>query len=192
LANIEKNTSEQILTAAFKCIAAKGYANVSMRDIAEEAGVALSQLNYYFKNKEGLFHEVIKVVQKRYLQHIEENLSNIPNQKDKVIFLADYCTTLIKQDTSLYRLLLDLFSMAMWHESFRQEMIIFFEEVSEVISRHISVSSESSALYNNHPDALIRMVLAAVFGTAMQYLLTPEDNILISMDIFQTMLKESI
>jgi AcrR family transcriptional regulator len=54
-----KNASqaERIFNAAFKCISTKGYANVSLRDIANEAGVVLSQLNYY-KNKEGLFKKV--------------------------------------------------------------------------------------------------------------------------------------
>jgi len=40
------NQSERILQTAFECISSKGYANVSMRDIADEAGVALSQLMY--------------------------------------------------------------------------------------------------------------------------------------------------
>lgn len=61
------NQSEKILLAAFKCISSKGYANVSLRDIADEAGVVLSQLNYYYKNKEGLFTEVVKMMIGKYL-----------------------------------------------------------------------------------------------------------------------------
>lgn len=57
--------SQKILDTAFKCISERGYANVSLRDIANEAGVVLSQLHYYYKNKEGLFTEVIKVMGKK-------------------------------------------------------------------------------------------------------------------------------
>ena len=48
------NQSKKILLTAFECISSKGYANTSMRDIADAAEVALSQLNYHYKNKEDL------------------------------------------------------------------------------------------------------------------------------------------
>ena len=38
---------ENIRTSTFRLLAGRGYANVSMRDIAAEAGVALSQIAYY-------------------------------------------------------------------------------------------------------------------------------------------------
>jgi AcrR family transcriptional regulator len=41
------NQSKKILLTAFECISSKGYANTSMRDIADAAEVALSQLNYH-------------------------------------------------------------------------------------------------------------------------------------------------
>ena len=56
----KKQINPKILISAFECISTNGYANVSLRDIASEAGVALSQINYYFNNKEGLFVEVVK------------------------------------------------------------------------------------------------------------------------------------
>jgi len=59
--------SKKILQTAYQCLSTRGYANVSMRDIADEAGVALSQLNYYYKNKEGLFTEVVKMMMNQYL-----------------------------------------------------------------------------------------------------------------------------
>ena len=72
--NLSINQSQKILDAAFKCISKNGYANVSMRSIAEEANVVLSQVNYYYKNKEGLFIEVIRTLSKRYLVQFEECL----------------------------------------------------------------------------------------------------------------------
>ena len=46
------NQYELILQTAFECISTKGYANVSMRDVAEKARVALSQITYHYKNKD--------------------------------------------------------------------------------------------------------------------------------------------
>ena len=56
----EKDTSKRILEAALNLISQNGYAQVSMRDIAQEAGVAISQISYHYKNKEGLFIALIR------------------------------------------------------------------------------------------------------------------------------------
>lgn len=59
----EKNntisTEEKILIAASKVFTQKGYAGTRTRDIAEEAGINLALLNYYFRSKEKLFQKVM-------------------------------------------------------------------------------------------------------------------------------------
>ena len=84
------NQSEKILLAAFKCISSKGYADVSLRDIASEAEVALSQLSYYYKNKEGLFVEVVKLLVQRYLLGIENCLQKSATVNGKISALVKY------------------------------------------------------------------------------------------------------
>jgi AcrR family transcriptional regulator len=58
---IEKDTSteEKIKEAARKVFMQKGFAATRTRDIAEESGINLALLNYYFRSKEKLFHEVM-------------------------------------------------------------------------------------------------------------------------------------
>jgi len=53
------STEEKIKKAARKVFMQKGYAATKTRDIAEEAGINLALLNYYFRSKEKLFHEVM-------------------------------------------------------------------------------------------------------------------------------------
>lgn len=76
--------SEKILQTAFQCLSTKDYANVSMRDIADEAGVALSQLNYYYKIKKGLFTQVVKMMMHQYLHEVEDKLKSTTNTKEKI------------------------------------------------------------------------------------------------------------
>ena len=81
---------------------------MSMRDIADEAGVALSQLNYYYKNKEGLFTEVVKMMMHQYLHEVEEKLKSTKNTKEKIASLVKYFNELIRKNPELLRLLLIL------------------------------------------------------------------------------------
>lgn len=56
---LDKSTEEKIKEAARVVFTRKGFAATRTRDIAEEAGINLSLLNYYFRSKEKLFHQVI-------------------------------------------------------------------------------------------------------------------------------------
>ena len=53
------NTEEKIKEAARKVFLKKGYAATRTRDIAEEAGINLALLNYYYRSKEKLFQIVM-------------------------------------------------------------------------------------------------------------------------------------
>ena len=55
----EISTEEKIKTAARTVFTRKGYAATRTRDIAEEAGINLALLNYYFRSKEKLFDLVM-------------------------------------------------------------------------------------------------------------------------------------
>ncbi len=55
------STEDKILLAASKVFTEKGFSGTRTRDIAEEAGINLALLNYYFRTKEKLFEQVMKV-----------------------------------------------------------------------------------------------------------------------------------
>lgn len=56
----DTSTEEKIMEAARKVFTQKGYAGTRTRDIAEEAGINLALLNYYFRSKEKLFMQVMQ------------------------------------------------------------------------------------------------------------------------------------
>jgi len=55
----DRTTEDKIKSAARKVFMQKGFAATRTRDIAEEAGINLALLNYYFRSKEKLFKEVM-------------------------------------------------------------------------------------------------------------------------------------
>ena len=55
-------TQEKILQAAFTVLSRQGYENTSIKEIAEEAGVAQGLVHYYFKSKQLLVLAVLEFV----------------------------------------------------------------------------------------------------------------------------------
>src|ERR1700733_13708884 len=74
---IEKNasTEEKIKAAARKVFTQKGYAATRTRDIAEESGLNLALINYYFRSKEKLF-DIIMVENMQLFVHSVIDLLN--------------------------------------------------------------------------------------------------------------------
>ena len=56
------DTRNKILDAAFSVLSREGYENTSIKQIAEEAGVAQGLVHYYFKSKQRLVLEVLLFV----------------------------------------------------------------------------------------------------------------------------------
>ncbi|MDB5228775.1 MAG: transcriptional regulator [Bacteroidota bacterium] len=57
---IDISTEEKIKAAAKKLFTQKGFSATKTRDIAEEAGINLALLNYYFRSKQKLFEIVMR------------------------------------------------------------------------------------------------------------------------------------
>lgn len=69
-------TEHKILEAANKLFSQRGYAATKTRDIAEEAGVNLALLNYYFGSKENLYKMVVQEKLKMLLGAMKPILSD--------------------------------------------------------------------------------------------------------------------
>ncbi len=169
--------SEKILLTAFDCISSKGYANTSMRDIADAAGVALSQLNYHYKNKEGLFIEVINLTTEKYLKEIECHLNDGTSPQKKMSDLLLYFREMLEKNSKTFRVLYDFTSLALWSPIFGEKLKNLFRDTSDLIEKNIL---QDNHLKNNirrySSREISRMLSGAMFGIAVQVLLDPVEK----------------
>lgn len=66
----EKEAKDRIFDAAKSLFARKGYAAVSVREIAKKAKVNISMLNYYYGGKLGILREVLSRFYEKYFDAI--------------------------------------------------------------------------------------------------------------------------
>ncbi len=74
--NTDTSTEEKIIGAARKLFMQKGFEGTKTRDIANEAGINLALLNYYFRSKENLFEIIMKENMGQFMQVISEIVNN--------------------------------------------------------------------------------------------------------------------
>lgn len=94
----DPNTAGKIREAARKLFTNKGFGRTTTRDIANEAGINLALLNYYFGSKEELFHEIMFEVVQGFMEQMQVLLNDEHSFEEKVsLFVENYFALLRKQ-----------------------------------------------------------------------------------------------
>ncbi|MBD0377124.1 MAG: TetR/AcrR family transcriptional regulator [Flavisolibacter sp.] len=99
---INLSTEEKIQEAARKVFTRKGYAATRTRDIAEESGINLALLNYYFRSKEKLFH----IIMSEKVQNLFGTMLAIVNNpetslKEKIELIVEHYFALLEENPDL-------------------------------------------------------------------------------------------
>jgi len=88
--NQDKNTKSKILQTANVLFAKHGFGNTSVRDIASQAGVNLSAVNYHFKNKENLYWKVFDYNYDKISSSVEEIFKKSAKVEDMAVGLLEF------------------------------------------------------------------------------------------------------
>jgi AcrR family transcriptional regulator len=98
----DHSTEDKIKQAARKVFTQKGYAATRTRDIAEEAGMNLALLNYYFRSKEKLFDIVMMETMQQFIMAMKGVFNNEKTSlHEKVIQMADNYIELFRAEPNI-------------------------------------------------------------------------------------------
>lgn len=97
---------ERILLAAKSEFAAHGLRGVSVRNIAGRAGTTAAMINYYFRSKQGLYHEVVEQALGRLLVRLAGLMQENPDEEDLPPRLAALFFDFLAGERELQQLLL--------------------------------------------------------------------------------------
>src|SRR5258708_33872042 len=61
----DQQTRQRLLEAAARLFAEHGFQNVTVRDICKKAGANVASVNYHFRDKLGLYKEVVQLIAER-------------------------------------------------------------------------------------------------------------------------------
>jgi TetR/AcrR family transcriptional repressor of bet genes len=64
----------QLMEATIDCIAARGFAELTLADVAKAAGLSVGIVNFYFRSKDVLLIETLRHLVADYIQQTNENI----------------------------------------------------------------------------------------------------------------------
>ncbi|MCL5256675.1 MAG: TetR/AcrR family transcriptional regulator [Chloroflexi bacterium] len=165
---------EQIVTAAQRCLARDGYANVSIKDIAQEAGVAPGLLHYYFDSKEDLLVAAVQQAARRYREEFFSQLHISPDPARSLATSIEWVGRKLKEDPTWFLLLFELYGLSLRDERIRAELLRMLREeramVTDVVSEILATSPERLGF---SPESLGTLILSVFDGVSIHALIDP-------------------
>ncbi|MEZ5307203.1 MAG: TetR/AcrR family transcriptional regulator [Pyrinomonadaceae bacterium] len=92
---------EEILRAAIKVFASKGYFNSKVADIAAQAKIADGTVYLYFKGKEHILHSIFDRAMERFISEGKEELAKLGSAEKKLRRIAELHLERMSADKNL-------------------------------------------------------------------------------------------
>ncbi len=160
---------DELLGAAARVLAERGYRGASIKDIAAAAGVAPGLLHYYFPSKEKLVLEILARIRDRHRRDIQELVSTLePDQLAARSFQASRAR--IAEEPEWYRLRFEMFALGLLVPAFADQVAALLREGRDGIASVIRAIAGDPGL---EVGGLAAVVLAAFDGLALQALVDP-------------------
>lgn len=86
---LQTETEEKIIVSAERLFYQKGKAGTSMQDIADDAGINRTLLNYYFRSKDQLFEAVFRKALGTFVPNLAYMLGTDTSFQDYVPFMVE-------------------------------------------------------------------------------------------------------
>ena len=161
---------EEIIWALYELLSEKGHETVSVKQIADRAGMPHGVIHYYFKTKDEIIALLAQRLEEKYWSGLLSRLDGIEAHDERREKIIDYITDDIICNRPLNRVIYNLVQMAFEREDLAlalKKMFRFYRSrVIEVFK--LSVLPEKKSL------ALAAALTAVFEGLALQWMIDPE------------------
>jgi TetR/AcrR family fatty acid metabolism transcriptional regulator len=162
---------EAIISAAYSAIAKKGYAQVSMRDIALEAGVNKSILHYYFKDKDELILKVFHSLHDKFLEIIREAAALPTNIEEKFTVGFREFLKFTEEKPKWFIVTMELVIQLVRRPESKKEVISLYKEIKGALADALLETKQRGEIHVDvDEDILASLIIAVVNGLALQFI----------------------
>lgn len=167
--------AEAMLVACSKLVGGKGYAEVSMKDIANEAGVHQSLLHYYFESKDNLFLELFRFLRRRYLDIMSEVAYSPVDTEEKLDVGFEAFQNFAKEEPKWMLMVMDLIIQAVHKPESKSEVLSFYNEAANLTKRGLRKDKEED-IAGKDLDAEVLSALLIATMTGLGILFTIDEH----------------
>jgi AcrR family transcriptional regulator len=112
---------DELAAAALQTLAERGYANTSLRDIAQHSAFSHGVLHYYFADKFELISYCVRRYKAECVTRYDTAVATAATAEELLTEVGAAMAATLRADASMHRLWYDLRNQALFEESFRPD-----------------------------------------------------------------------
>lgn len=163
--SIAKERRAQILDAFHACAVRSGLEKASLREVAEEAGLPVSNLHHYFKNRDEMVSELVKRIIGGIIDTLKAEIQDLGDPETRLTRIFEFLFSPKAQkleDGSLYY---DFWSLAHRSEAVRRTFQNQIRDQRETFYGMLLETSDISRLPQADKREMANIIIALVEGT---------------------------
>jgi AcrR family transcriptional regulator len=159
----------QIIETAEKLFANKGFDGASVRDIAEEAGVNVAMISYYFGSKEKLLEALFTYRAQGTVEKLQGMLQNKEEEPlEKVNSMIDFFIEKFHIQHCFHKILMR--EQVASRHSVTSDLIGHFKKQNQLLVKQLIQEGQKSGAFNKNID--IPMLMTTLVGTVSHMVTT--------------------
>jgi AcrR family transcriptional regulator len=171
-----ETSRRQVLEAAVRALARRGYANTSVSDIARAAGMSKGAVHYHFESKDDLIAKVLEHCAGLTRDRVRESWDTPGNPAEKIRRVVHEMRAMRKDGSPELRVLADLAAQGMHDDRLRELLGRIFETNRKEIVSYLQASLETIGLKSKVPIHIVpRLLVGALDGLAMHDYFDPPE-----------------
>ncbi|KUO52049.1 MAG: hypothetical protein APF76_02610 [Desulfitibacter sp. BRH_c19] len=158
---------EQILEAAIKVFAYKGFSNAKVEEIANEAQVGKGTVYEYFKSKQDLFQEMFKYIHSLYFHEFVVDAANKTSFKEKIKYMLEANIKFTNEHREMSRIFLS--EHPPLDEKFKKWVLDMHDDYLLFLQKYITEAISKDEIKEMDPCLLAKIIAAVItfFGKNM-------------------------
>ena len=133
---------DQLAAAALQTLAEQGYANTSLRDIAQHSDFSHGVLHYYFADKFELITYCVQRYKAECVKRYDSIVATATTADELRTGFGSAMAATLREDAALHRLWYDLRNQSLFEEKFRADVVEIDQSLERMIWRIVSKYAE--------------------------------------------------
>ena len=152
----------RILMAALKVFSRKGFHQVKVEEIAQEAEIGKGTIYDYFESKEDIYHQIFRLSSERYTSIFQEMQAQGTDLWDKIRLLSLKHIQFFQTHKDMATFVFDGQSRPL--ESLNEWLMEQKEQRQELVREILVRAMEDGEIRSVDPDMASRMVMGLIFS----------------------------
>lgn len=165
----------QIVRATIRCLARDGYARLTMKNVAREAGVSQGILHYYFRDKEDILAAALRTVATDLDRRVVAAQARGPRDaRSRLSAIVRACLDVALEEREVWVVFIEFWGEMLHDERLRAINAEVYARARGALGELVATGVRTGAFRAVRPAEAAAVILALVDGLSLQLTFEPE------------------